>query len=49
MSKNDILDYFGFVVLFTAIAFISIGIFRQEHIEVFQKAINVCLECIGVG
>ncbi len=49
MYRNRILDYIEFFVLFLAIVFIAIGFFRLEHIEVLQKAINVCLECIGVG
>ena len=30
-------------------AFILTGILRQEHLEVLQKAVKVCLECIGIG
>ena len=38
------------VVLFlVAILFIGIGIFRDETYTVFIKAINICLECIGIG
>lgn len=36
-------------VLFTSIVFIAIGIMRQEHLEVLQKAVRICLECIGIG
>lgn len=25
------------------------GIYRQEYEAVFRKAVNICLECIGVG
>lgn len=32
-----------------AIAFIVIGIFREEAITVLNKAIYICLECIGIG
>lgn len=28
---------------------IGIGIAKKEHLEVMQKAVMVCLECIGIG
>jgi hypothetical protein len=37
----------GLLVL--GIVFIVMGIFRGEIGTVFIKAINICLECIGVG
>lgn len=38
---------YGLLVL--AAAFLAIGLFGREHIEVFQKAVKICLECIGIG
>ncbi len=38
-----------FGVLLTSILFIGIGIMKQEQIEVLQKAVKICLECIGIG
>lgn len=37
------------VGLLLSIGFIFIGIFRGEHQTVLMKAVNICLECIGVG
>ncbi len=49
MLKKVLVNYSKYLMIIVAIAFIYIGLGRGEHIEVLQKAINVCLECIGVG
>lgn len=36
-------------VVVLALVFIGMGIARQEHLDVMQKAIRICLECIGIG
>lgn len=36
-------------ILFMSILFIFIGISRNEVNVVLNKAINICLECIGIG
>lgn len=36
-------------VLAAALLFIGIGLLRQEQVEVFKKAVKICLECIGIG
>lgn len=38
-----------FTVLVVSILFIGIGVMKQEHFEVLQKAVRICLECIGIG
>lgn len=43
------LNYLRAVVALTAIAFITVGILRKEHLVVLKKAVNICLECIGIG
>ena len=37
------------LLLFAGIFMIIVGLFRNETHEVMQKAILVCLECIGIG
>ncbi len=39
----------SFVILVISILFIGIGFMRKEHLEVLQKAVRICLECIGIG
>lgn len=39
----------GLVVFCAGFVFLLIGIYRGEVSVVLQKAINICLECIGIG
>ncbi len=32
-----------------SLVLIVVGVFRNEHLAVMNKAINVCMECIGIG
>lgn len=36
-------------LLLLAFAFLVIGIWRGEADTVFRKAVNICMECIGLG
>jgi len=36
-------------LLVGAVASLAFGIYRGEVDEVLIKAINICLECIGIG
>lgn len=31
------------------VLFIAIGVWREEVEVVFRKAVNICMECIGLG
>lgn len=42
-------SHLKFIVLAVSLAFIGIGLMREEQYIVLTKAINICLECIGVG
>ena len=45
-NKNKILQ---FLLILIAIAFIALGFLRSDNVEVLNKAIRVCFECIGIG
>jgi hypothetical protein len=38
-----------FAILAFSLLFIGIGLIKQEYLEVWQKAVRICLECIGIG
>lgn len=37
------------LLIFIAVVFIVLGFLRSDNIEVLNKAIRVCFECIGIG
>ena len=39
----------SWLLLLAAICMIGFGILRDEQAVVLKKAINICLECIGIG
>jgi hypothetical protein len=38
-----------YILLFLSLVFMAAGTYRGEVLEVLKKAINICLECIGIG
>ncbi|MBQ9264311.1 MAG: hypothetical protein IJ189_08910 [Clostridia bacterium] len=39
----------GWMLLGMGVAFVIIGLLRKEHLMILEKAIRICLECIGIG
>ena len=37
------------ILLAVSIIFIAIGISQGQHTDVMNKAIRICLECVGIG
>ena len=49
MQNTKIQFWTRATVFLVALVFIITGIIREEHMVVFKKAVNICLECIGIG
>lgn len=37
------------LILGVSVIFVGLGIYRGEPEAVFSKAVNICMECIGIG
>ena len=46
---NKVQNLQRIIILVLAVAAIIFGIMQQEHMVVMKKAVNICMECIGVG
>lgn len=40
---------FSIAVSIIGIIFMVIGVYRGEALTVLQKAVKICMECIGIG
>ena len=47
--KHKIPLWVTYVLIFASIACMAFGIYRGEVDTVLMKAINICMECIGLG
>lgn len=37
------------IIFICSLIFIVIGLIQNEHLIVLEKAVRICLECIGIG
>lgn len=49
MKTSFIESYAKYALFVIAVVFIAYGLLRREQLVVLKKAINICLECIGLG
>ena len=42
-------NFVALLLVGLAILFLAIGVWRGEEQVVLRKAVNVCMECIGLG
>ncbi len=49
IKRTKTLSCIRWGVLLVSLLFLAIGIAKQEYLEVLQKAVKICLECIGIG
>lgn len=49
MKKEISKNLINLGLIITSVVLIMYGILNKEVVTVFNKAINICLECIGIG
>lgn len=49
MRKKAYRAYLGPAILLASAAMMAFGIHRGEMQVVFDKAVRICMECIGIG
>lgn len=48
-NKNTVGGWVRNSLFLAAIVLLLLGVFRSDHIDVKNKAVRICYECIGIG
>lgn len=48
-KRSSFISIFRFILLGVSIVLIYVGIFLGDLQSIYQKAIYICLECVGIG
>lgn len=46
-KQQKIIFQIGLIIL--GVAFVLLGIYFSQPLDIFRKAIFICMECIGIG
>lgn len=49
MTRRENPRLIGIFLAFSGVGLMLFGIYRQELSVLFTKAVNICLECVGIG
>lgn len=49
MKGREVPRKIGAALAAVGIALMAFGVYRQEFEVLFTKAVNICLECVGIG
>lgn len=49
MMTKTFIHVLRVTVFLAGLLFIILGLFRNEHREIMNMAVKICLECIGIG
>lgn len=49
MKRWEFPRWSGYAAAFTGLGLMLLGVCRGEMAVVLKKAVNICLECVGIG